>query len=220
MTSLTHPAIPLLVVLMTLVGNAAASRTTMATGYSIAGPQDSAAAYRSAVEAALASPQPGYGTTRLGTFEMVNNHDRFGSESDLAYHFTVEFEVPAALAGQWHFRAGVDFGDGGTMMLDDTVLDYRRDDLWWVGYWDSTGVLSGSVALAEGRHTLHLYGLERCCDGFFTTQFRVGNSGYTTFSDDDSLLPVPEVPEPSKLALLASGSALLAVARRRRRPAS
>lgn len=201
---------------LAFAGHAEASRTTMATGYSVAGPQADAAAYRSAVEAALGGGQPGYGSTQLAAFSNVSNHAWFGSGTDLAYHFTVEFEVTAALAGQWSFRAGVDFGDGGTMMLDDTVLATRQDDLWWEGAWDSPGVLSGSAVLTEGLHTLHLYGLERCCDGYFTTQFRVGDGSYVTFSNGDGLQPVANAPEPSGWAMLAAGAGVLGWVRRRR----
>lgn len=203
-----------------VAGHAEASRTTMATGFAVVGPLDDADAYRNAVEAALMIPLAGYGTTELAAFSNVNNHDRFGSDRDLAYHFTVEFEVTAALAGQWNFRAGVDFGDGGAMMLDDTVLDYSRDDLWWGGSWAGPGVLSGTAVLTEGLHTLHLYGLERCCDGYFTAQFSVGSGPFVTFSNADGLQPVSNVPEPSALALLAAGAGVLAGAHRRRRQGS
>ncbi|WEF35999.1 CCXG family PEP-CTERM protein [Pseudoduganella chitinolytica] len=202
---------------LSVAGPAEASRTTMATGFAVVGPLDDANAYRDAVEAALMIPLGGYGTTELAAFSNVNNHDRFGSERDLAYHFTVEFDVTAALAGQWRFRAGVDFGDGGAMMLDGTVLDYSRDDLWWGGSWAGPGVLSGSATLTEGRHTLHLYGLDRCCDGNFSAQFSVGAGPYVTFSNVDGLQPVSSVPEPSALALMAAGAGVLAGARRRRR---
>lgn len=201
---------------LALAGHAEASRTTMATGYSVAGPQADAASYRSAVEAALGGGQPGYGTAELPAFSFVSNHERFGSGTDLAYHFTVEFEVTAALAGQWSFRAGVDFGDGGTMLVDDTVLDTRQDDMWWGGSWGSSGVLSGSAMLTEGLHTLHLYGLERCCDGYFSTQFSVGDGSYVTFSNNDGLQPVANVPEPSGWAMLAAGAGVLGWLRRRR----
>lgn len=204
---------------LALAGHAEASRTTMATGYSVAGPQQDAAGYRSAVEAAIAGGQPGYGTAELPAFSFVSNHQRFGSETDVAYHFTVEFEVTAALAGQWSFRAGVDFGDGGTMLLDDTVLATRQDDMWWNGSWDSPGVLSGSAVLTEGLHTLHLYGLERCCDGYFTTQFSVGDGPYVTFGNHDGLQPVSNVPEPASWAMLAAGAGVLARVHRRRRQA-
>jgi len=184
----------------------------MYTGYSSAGPQASAADYRAAVEAAIAAPDAGYGTAHLPAFENVNNHDVFGSSSSLAYHFTVDFDVTTA--GRWDFRAGVDFGWGGTMLLDETELAYRTDDLWWEGAWGGD-VLSGGLVLAPGRHTLHLYGLEPCCDGYFTTQFSVGNGTYTTFSDNDGLPPA--VPEPAMAVLLATGAGVLALYGRHRR---
>jgi len=195
-------------------GSAHGSQTTMHTGYSIAGSQAGASAYRAAVEAALAEPAAGYGSAHLPRFEQVNNHELFGASTSLAYHFTVDFDVTAAMAGRWDFRAGVDFGWGGTMLLDDTELDVRSDDLWWAGSW-SADVLAGGLTLTEGRHTLHLYGLEPCCDGFFTAQFSINNGAYVTFADNDGLLPA--VPEPSTALMLAAGTGLLALHSRRRR---
>jgi len=195
-------------------GHVHASQTTMHSGYSTAGAQIGAADYRSAVEAALAVPRAGYGSAHLPRFENVNNHALFGATMSLAYHFTVDFDVTAQTAGRWDFRAGVDFGWGGMMLLDDTELDLRTDDLWWAGAWGGD-VLTGGLTLAPGRHTLHLYGLEPCCDGFFTTQFSIDNGAYATFADNDGLLPA--VPEPSTAQMLAAGAGLLAVYGRRRR---
>lgn len=200
--------------LLGLAGNATASQSTMHTGYSLDGPQASAAAYRSAVEAALATPMSGYGSAHLPRFENVNNHDLFGSSTWLAYHFTVAFDVTDETAGWWGFRAGVDFGLGGAMLLDDTELAFNPNDLWWAGSWEQ-GVLSGGLMLTEGRHTLHLYGLEPCCDGFFTTQFSINNGEWVTFADNDGLLPA--VPEPSTALMLGTGTGLLAAYGRRRR---
>lgn len=210
-----HPALAAGVAFLALAcaGKAYGSQTTMHTGYSIAGPQASASAYRAAVEAALATPTAGYGSAHLPRFEEVNNHELFGASTSLAYHFTVDFDVTAEAAGRWDFRAGVDFGWGGTMLLDDTELDLRSDDLWWAGSW-SGDVLTGGLTLAEGRHTLHLYGLEPCCDGYFTTQFSINNGAYVTFADNDGLLPA--VPEPSTALMLGAGTGVLALHGRRR----
>lgn len=119
-------ALPALFVLL-FAGTAHASRVTMQTNYSTAGQQDSAAAYVAAVDAALAAPLvPGYGTAHLAEY-LADNHSLFGSDTNLAYRFTVEFDVTEA--GPWSFRAGVDFGRGGVVMLDDAVLDYSRENL-------------------------------------------------------------------------------------------
>lgn len=210
-----NPAIAASVASLALAcaGSAYGSQTTMNTGYSTASPQASASAYREAVEAALATPTAGYGSAHLPRFENVNNHDLFGASTSLAYHFTVDFDVTAETAGRWDFRAGVDFGWGGTMLLDDTELAFNPNDMWWAGSWDQ-GVLSGGLTLAQGRHTLHLYGLEPCCDGYFTTQFSIDNGAYVTFADNDGLLPA--VPEPSAALMLAAGTGLLALHSRRR----
>jgi len=215
MTSFSlRPIVAVGLLSLVCTSNAQASQTTMQTGYSTAGQQASASAYRSAVEAAIATPAAGYGSAHISRFDDVNNQEIFGASTSLAYHFTVDFDVTAATAGRWDFRAGVDFGWGGTMLLDDTELAFNPNDMWWAGTWGQ-GVLSGGLMLTEGRHTLHLYGLEPCCDGWFTTQFSIDNGAYVTFADDDGLLPA--VPEPSTGLMLATGTGLLALHGRRRR---
>lgn len=206
-------ALPALFVLL-FAGTAHASRVTMQTNYSTAGQQENAAAYLAAVDAALAAPLvPGYGTAYLPVY-YADNQSLFGSATNLAYRFTVEFEVTAAASGPWSFRAGVDFGRGGVVMLDDVVLDYSQQDLWWGEYWDGGGVLQGTADLRPGTHVLRVAGLEDCCDGPQSAQFRIGDGAWTTFGVNDGLQPVPE---PATAAMLLAGGALFGVRQVRRR---
>ncbi len=206
-------ALPALFVLL-CAGTAHASRVTMQTNHSTAGQQENAAAYVATVDAALAAPPvAGYGTADLAEY-YADNQSLFGSSTNLAYRFTVEFEVTAAAAGPWSFRAGVDFGRGGVVMLDDAVLDYSQQDLWWDESWDGAGVLQGTADLQAGRHFLRVVGLDGCCDGRQSAQFRIGDGAWTTFGVNDGLQPVPE---PTTAAMLLAGGALFGVRHLRRR---
>jgi hypothetical protein len=199
-------------------GTAAASVVTVQTNYSVAGSQVSAADYVSVVDAAIAAPtQSGYGTAQVPVY-LVSNQDLFGSSTNLAYRFSVTFEVTGAAAGPWSFRGGVDFGNGGAMLLDDTVLDYASTDLYWENGWTGSGVLTGTLDLQSGTHTLRLYGLEACCDGVQTAQYRIGDGEWITFASNDGLLPVGPIPEPATITMLLVGCAVLAGAAYRRRP--
>jgi hypothetical protein len=97
-----------------LISNANASIITIETGFSSTGQQIDAAAYKSAVDAAVSSPSNGYGSTIVPIYN-ISNHSLFsnGSSTDIAFKSTIEFYVSAANAGAWDFRAGVDFGRGG-----------------------------------------------------------------------------------------------------------
>jgi len=181
--------------------HANASTITISTGFSDAGAQKSAAAYKTVVDAA------------------VDNSSLFGSSTNIAFRSTIDFGVTAAQAGSWSFRTGVDFSNGGALFLDGVALDVGTGDMWWNGsYSNSAGFLSGSSTLAAGNHTLSIYGLESCCDGFQQAQFKAGNSSFASFSSTDGLASVSAVPEPSTYAMLLVGLGLLAFTARRKQP--
>lgn len=194
---------------------ALASSITIQTGFSDAAPQSSADAYRSTVDAAVATPAPGYGTTTVAEYNNIANHLLFpgGLTTNRAFKSTVVFGVTPSAAGAWRILAGVDFGHGGAVFLDGTALDFRSTDMWWNGsYSNPSQSFQLALNLAAGEHTLQLYGLEGCCDGPQQTVFSIGGSDFHTFGNHDGLLPA--VPEPSRYAMLIGGLALLEWRRR------
>ena len=200
--------------------SASASLITIETGFSSAGAQVDALAYRSLVDSAVAISSSGYGSTTVAMYDNISNHSLFpsGSFTDIAFKSTVDFYVSPANAGSWQIRAGVDFGFGGAIFVDGMAYDYKTNDMWWDGsYSDSSQYLSiNTLTLAAGYHTLNLYGLEGCCDGFQQAQFRIGGIGdFTTFSVSDNLTPVPE---PETHAMLLVGLGLLGFAIWNRKP--
>ena len=199
--------------------HANASTITISTGFSDAGAQKSAAAYKTVVDAAVAKPTAGYGSKTVASYNSVDNSSLFGSSTNIAFRSTIDFGVTAAQAGSWSFRTGVDFSNGGALFLDGVALDVGTGDMWWNGsYSNSAGFLSGSSTLAAGNHTLSIYGLESCCDGFQQAQFKAGNSSFASFSSTDGLASVSAVPEPSTYAMLLVGLGLLAFTARRKQP--
>jgi hypothetical protein len=194
------------------IGSANAATITVQTGASDAGAQASAGDYIPVVDAAISNPGIGYGSAVLNDSGSFSNHDLFGSNHDIAFKTTINFGVAAAAAGNWGFRAGVDFGKGGTLVLDGTVLDFKTNDMWWSGsYADSSQFLQGSSALSAGQHTLSIYGLEGCCDGGMQVQYNAGN-GFKNF-DSATMAPVPE---PESYAMLLAGLGLVGFMARRR----
>jgi hypothetical protein len=188
-----------------------ASVVTFETAPSSAGPQADAAAYRTVVEDALTLP--GARSTVLSLFDNASNHAAFGgSTTNVAYRFTVEFEVTPAAASNWGIRIGVDFGRGGAVFLDGASLAHNSGDMWWAGSYADTSqsFQFPSLPLTAGIHTLQVYGLEDCCDGGSIgqqAQFSIAAGPYKTFGIGDGLLPVPE---PQRYALMLAGVAVLA----------
>ena len=195
--------------------SAHASTVTFAAAFSIAGPQSDAAAYRAAVDAALALP--GATSAVVPQFNGLSNQAVFGgSMSDIAFRETVAFGVGAGQAGSWGLRAGVDFGNGGAVFLDGVALAYKSNDMWWAGsYGDTTQSFQfAAVPIAAGNHTLQLFGLENCCDGGQQAQFSLNGQSYTTFGANDGLAAA--VPEPETYALMLAGLGAIGFVARRR----
>ncbi len=204
---------------------ARASIITMDTRQSSAGVQASGAAYRTLIDGLAAAPaSTGYGSTTVALFDNLSNQSVFGgSSTNIAYRYTISFGVTQALAGTWDLRVGVDFGRGGAVFLDGALLETKTNDMWWSGsYGNTTQSFQLTHSIGAGNHTLSIYGLEGCCDGRQQAQFRApGQSGFTTFGANDGLNLVPmgaavPVPEPTGLAVLATGLLGLGLARRRR----
>jgi hypothetical protein len=203
--------------------HANASVITLQTGYSTAASQTTAAGYKTVVEAALKTqaqtPKAGYGSKIVASYDSLSNQGTFGANSNIAWKSTIDFGVTAAQAGNWNFRTGVDFDNGGALFLDGIALTSSAANMYWGGsYSNATQYLQGSLNLAAGNHTLTIYGLEQCCDGASQAQFKIGSSAvYTSFASTDGLnLKTGAVPEPATLASFGLGIAALAGVRRRK----
>ena len=212
------PKIALSLIAVGVFAHANASTITLSTGYSAAAAQTSAANYQSVVNAAVATPGAGYGSTSIASYDNVSNSGLFGSGSNIAFKSVINFGVSAADAGAWSFRSGVDFGKGGALFLDGVALDFKSNDMWWAGnYNNGSQFLSGSSALSAGNHTLSIYGLEGCCDGGQQVQFKAGSNNFASFGANDGLISA--VPEPTTYAMLLIGLGLLGFTARRKQEA-
>ncbi len=215
------------VLLFTLLASGHASLIKVETGFSAAGRQIDAAAYKSLVDAAVATSTAGYGTAIVESYDKIANRTLFsgGSNRNIAIKSTIDFYVSAENAGLWAFRAGVDFGHGGAIFVDGTAYDFKTNNMWWRGnYNKSSQYLSiNSLNLTAGNHTLNIYGLEDCCDGHQQAQFSFGGGNFKTFSSSDNLTPLSasenlaSVPEPALFSMFLIGSGLIWFMARRRK---
>jgi hypothetical protein len=193
---------------------AQASVITFEAASSNAGPQASANDYRDVVNAAMALP--GAQSAVVSVFDNLSNQLTFGGGAfDIAYRATVVFG--AATAGTWDLRAGVDYGRGGAAFLDGVALDFKSTDMWWAGsYADASQSFQfNGLALSAGAHTLQLFGLEGCCDGWQQAQYSFNGSTFKTFAADDGVTAA--VPEPETYALMMGGLGALGLLARRRK---
>lgn len=201
---------------------ASASVITMDTRYSTSAPLATADAYRTTIDQLVATaPTAGYGSTTLASFNSVSNQSVFGgSNSNIAFRYNVLFS--SADSGAWNFRIGPDFGNGGAVFLDGTLMGFKTNNMWWAGSYASTTQDFEFLAnLGSGNHLLQIYGLENCCDGSQQAQFQTpGGTAYTSFGSTDGHNS-NAVPEPGSLPLiLGAGLALAGWQRRVRQQAT
>lgn len=173
----------------------------------------SAAAYDSAVNAALLDPS--YHVAMVPSMDLVSHASLFGSNAYYAMKTTIRFGL--ASAASIDLRAGVDFGLGGAMFLDGVALDFKGANMWWnYTYADPSQFLAGVALLGAGNHELTIMGFEDCCDGGQQVQFKLDNASvYTSFSAQDGLNLINEVPEPASMSLALAGLGLIGLRRRK-----
>lgn len=201
---------------LALTANASVITVQVATTSPAA--QANAAAYKLAVDTAIANPAAYKGSKSVAVYDNLSVKNYFGGISNYAFESTINFGVTAAQAGTWNFRTGVDFGYGGALFVDGVALGYNTHDMWWANnYGAANGSLQGAINLAAGNHIVKIYGLEGCCDGAMQAQFKAANAAaYTTFAASDTLNAVPE---PVSIATFGLGAGAIAFIRRRRKPA-
>jgi alpha-tubulin suppressor-like RCC1 family protein len=130
------------------------------------------------------------GPKTLTLFDNVSNQITFGGTAqNIGYHHHFAFNAP--VAGTLSVRLGADFGGGGTLIIDGTVIQFRNTQMWWAGsYSDPTQYLSGTVSIGAGPHTIDSYGFEDCCDGPQQAQYSYLGAAYKTFAAPANTVPV------------------------------
>lgn len=106
-----------------------------------------------------------------GNVRRINNRTFGGANGNYGLCISTAINVPASQAGVWNFRAGMDYGHGGHLRVDEVDLDSRwNTDLWWSLSFGNSDVLQGSRFLGAGWHRIETIGFEDCCDGAIEIQ--------------------------------------------------
>ena len=117
----------------------------------------------------------GYCSRSIPKLSLISNQQcPSGAHDNIAYRVTVRFSLN--MASEISFRFGVDFGFGGLVLLDGNLMKSNYGNIWWGLKWSHqhTEMLTiSNVKLERGNHELMIYGLENCCDGPQTYQFKI-----------------------------------------------
>lgn len=155
---------------------------------------------RASGEAAFTSATDGVGVgcKIITNFTNISNTNQFvsGVNSNLGESFLGFFN--ATVTGNWGFRQGVDYGRGGGMYMDDSVIeDAWNVNMWWNNSYAITAQTldNASVAVsATGYHAIRSLGFEDCCDGAGEMQLKTPAGAYTTWSTANFTTRAPQCP--------------------------
>lgn len=152
----------------------------------------SEAAFTAGVSAA------GYGCKIITDWTNISNVNQFGppnQTSNILWQYLAFFDTTTA--GNWGFRHGSDYGRGGGMYVDDSIIEEAWNvNMWWANsYATTTQTLdNASVPLTAGTHALRSEGAEDCCDGAGSAQFKTPTGVYTNWSTAALPTRAPQCP--------------------------
>lgn len=173
----------------------------------------------------LAAHQAGtpLASVTLTALENVSAQVEAGVTTNYSILMTAILDV--AVAGQYEFQVGADWGRGGVAAIIDNgtgaVIDefVRTDDIWWANDWNNPDVFTTLVDLDAGTsYTLVWLGFEGCCGGTTTIRFSF-EGGPFQILNEPNLEPFV-VPEAGMAALVGLGLTTLAARRRSAKTAS
>jgi hypothetical protein len=70
--------------------------------------------------------------------------------------FKFEINFTEIASAEWDFRFGVDFGGGGVVAMDDTVMKSYSGGMWWAYRRNRATQLNYKQTLAAGAHKMEI----------------------------------------------------------------
>ena len=106
-----------------------------------------------------------------------------------SYYNAVHIDFNLSAGAPFSVRFGPDFGYGGSLAVDGVPVDVKSYDLWWGYDWNNTSqILSASMNLGAGPHTIDVVGNEGCCFGGQEANWNVADTGWRVFSLGSTLV--------------------------------
>ncbi len=142
---------------------------------------------------AAPASQQGYGEATLQEFTGVRNSDVIPGGTNGDYIMRVSAYFSVANTGQYQFRAGVDFGFGASLYLNDGSQisvdrwNQTNPDLWWNNNWNNdAGVLTTDTGWrfrSGNNYLITLIGAENYSGSASSLQYRRRFNGSNNWSN-------------------------------------
>lgn len=98
-----------------------------------------------------------------------------GTNRNIGFLITVRLYEPTG--AHYDLEAGVDFGLGGGILIDNRIVSFTAQDQWGGGQPQNSKLKFWNKYLSPGHHTIIIAGGEGCCDGKSHIRFRRKQSG-------------------------------------------
>jgi hypothetical protein len=108
-----------------------------------------------------------------------------GTNRNIGFLITVKLYEPTG--AHYDLEAGVDFGLGGGILIDNRIVSFTAQDQWGGGQPQNSKLKFFNKYISPGMHTITIAGGEGCCDGKSHIRFRrkAGLGGYNPRTHGD-----------------------------------
>ena len=138
------------------------------------------------INKALNAPQPNgaFCTKKDISFTGQFNNQSVCQTSVTNTFFVIIIKFCLKKGDQVSIKTYNDFGTGGLLTINKTLVSRRKDDIWWAGDANNVSFIGSYTADSNKVVKAELFGGEICCGGGHVIQTKLNNGAYENYSVD------------------------------------